>query len=282
MNRDEKPRVKRIFQWAVPRKTETEGHMKHTPHRTGFTLIELLVVVTILATLVSLLLPALDRVKQAARVVQCAGTQKQVALAFIVYAQANKNDWPRRTLYTGEKPTHIKWSNATYDWRPILRTFIPSINGMLQCPMSPAVNLDKATSTRVESSYAFYAPWQFIGKKNAIKVDDYFDFGNKKFRLLMGDYLNDQDNAWGITSHPDRPSKTRTVTSLGSADYFSRWENSYSSARGALDLNFASTDGSVATYSNLAPLDPRFTIVTYTNNTSLNVAFRWWLPDPDQ
>jgi len=55
----------------------------------GFTLIELLVVIAIIALLMSILMPALTRVKKQARTVACLGLLKQWGLFFSMYTEEN-------------------------------------------------------------------------------------------------------------------------------------------------------------------------------------------------
>jgi prepilin-type N-terminal cleavage/methylation domain-containing protein/prepilin-type processing-associated H-X9-DG protein len=85
--------------------------------RAAFTLIELLVVIAIIAILAALLLPALAKAKQKAQAVQCMNNNKQLGLAWLMYANDNSD----RLVVNGDShhpdPRYpICWVAGIMDW----------------------------------------------------------------------------------------------------------------------------------------------------------------------
>ncbi|MFA9479309.1 DUF1559 domain-containing protein [Phycisphaerales bacterium AB-hyl4] len=82
--------------------------------RLGFTLIELLVVISIIAMLISILLPALGAARESARGIQCASQVRQIGLGFHMYFGDNSDTFPT-TFFDIGGGNSVDWSSEL--WR---------------------------------------------------------------------------------------------------------------------------------------------------------------------
>ena len=135
--------------------------------RTYFSLIELLVVIAIIAVLVSMLLPGLQKAKEAARRISCNSHLKQFGTAFHSYVGDNRDFFPPADLndLSGEE---IKKNDWNWAWMFQREKYIPT-GKIYKCPtaagiMPPESNYHRDLDVFIKTvGPGRAASWTYIG-----------------------------------------------------------------------------------------------------------------------
>jgi len=133
--------------------------------RTAFTLVELLVVIAIIALLMSILMPALARVRNQAKDVLCQSNLKQWGATFSMYAQDNDGRFMR-----GWMGSTVTWGYGK-QWMNQLRPYYGNARNLALCPMTKRPK----ESWRLGGTFE---AWANLGAGDgAVMVGDYGSYG---------------------------------------------------------------------------------------------------------
>jgi prepilin-type N-terminal cleavage/methylation domain-containing protein len=175
------------------------------PCRAGFTLVELLVVIGILGMLAALLLPVLSRGKMKALAVPCLNNQRQLALAWKMYADDNSGKIVNFNTYT--KPASAPLNKGNVPWR------VDMYNKQQKVAVPPDLSPQDAWKYQIEMGFKQPTPdisgplFRYAPNSSVIHCP-----GDKRFQMPLGDgfawdsysgvmYLNGENG--GFTNETD-------------------------------------------------------------------------------
>jgi prepilin-type N-terminal cleavage/methylation domain-containing protein/prepilin-type processing-associated H-X9-DG protein len=127
--------------------------------RHGFTLVELLVVIGIIALLIAMLLPALNKARSAAKTASCLSTIRQLGTAFTMYVNQQRKSIP---YYPVGDPNYVEQGL----WIGQLRSVYSKVDASRFCPEATTPLPHAATDDPIGNAFASWGGNQknaFIG-----------------------------------------------------------------------------------------------------------------------
>lgn len=167
--------------------------------RRAFTLVELLVVIGIIAVLIAILLPALQKARRQAGLVACLSNQRQLILAVIMYAGENSGYMPggKDMRVQPDGTRFYAWYNTT-SYNPyscnrdpkypmFLTKYVSKSKDIARCPAVEEVV--EASGSHLDLTTTYWYPLSLVRSP-------------EKIRNESGDYFNQEPQKLSAVRHP--------------------------------------------------------------------------------
>lgn len=184
--------------------------------RAGFTLVELLVVIGIIALLVAILLPALNKARQQGQWAACLSNLKQIGNALLSYSTENKGYYPRcASGANGQFPDDfIFWQEAPAPGRnsddsalvPYIGTKGDKFKQVMRCPTDNYADRGVRPGREAYGAYRYsYSmnQWWVADPQNSLtgKRHKVYEIRRSSEKILMIEEKQPNDGRWDFSQN---------------------------------------------------------------------------------